>query len=53
MLNVDKDTVLSHEFVLLALSQAAKVLDPSLNFRQKYMTVHEQISDIYQDPAYA
>jgi len=38
---IDKDSVLAHEFVLLGLRQAAKVLDPSLNFRQKYMSVHE------------
>jgi hypothetical protein len=53
LLNADKETVLGHELVLLGLSQAAKVLDPALNFRQKYMTVHQQIADGLQDPDYA
>jgi hypothetical protein len=53
LLNADKETLLGQELVLLGLGQAAKVLDPAMNFRQKYMTVHEQIAEAFQDLSYS
>ena len=40
LLNADKETVVGHELLHLGLVQAAKVLAPSLNFKQKYMSIH-------------
>ena len=53
LLNADSGSELGLELLLLGLTQAAKVLDPSKDFRQKYMTVHGQISEVFQSPAYA
>ena len=40
LLNLDKETVASIELVHLGLCEAAKVLDPSFGFKQKYLGVH-------------
>jgi hypothetical protein len=53
LLNVDSDTELGLELLLLGLREAAKVLDPAQNFRQRYMTVHEQVAEVFQGPGYA
>jgi hypothetical protein len=45
LLNVDDESLFSQEMILLCLQEASKILDPSLNFRQKYLTVHEQYSN--------
>jgi len=47
VLEVDSETKVGLELLLLGLSQAAKVLDPSNDFRQKYVTVHEQIGEAF------
>ena len=44
LLNVDDESHFSQEMILFCLKEASKLLDPSLNFRQKYLTVHEQYS---------
>ena len=41
MLKVDQENLHNQEMVLLALSTASKVLDPSLNFRIRFTNVHE------------
>lgn len=46
------ESAYAQELLLLALNQAHKVLDPSQNFRQKYLTVHSQIGERFQNELY-
>lgn len=45
LLSLDDESLFAQEMLLLGLREAAKILDPSLNFRQKYLTVHEQYGE--------
>mmetsp|Transcript_9347 Transcript_9347/g.14136 ORF Transcript_9347/g.14136 Transcript_9347/m.14136 type:complete len:294 (+) Transcript_9347:2253-3134(+) len=47
-----KEDQCSAELILLALHHAHKLLDPAQNFKQKYVTVHQQIADSLGDQNY-